>query len=74
MGGISWGDLGTNDFAASLISDRVAKWTKEVKRLAEIAESQPQTAFAAFVHRLVNQWTYHIRVSAVSSEESLRPL
>ena len=36
-------------------------WIDEIKRLAEVATSQPQAAYSAFTHGLTSCWTYLLR-------------
>ena len=46
-------------------------------QLSKIAETQPHTAYAAFMHGLASKWIYFLRVSdweALSLSEILKPL
>ena len=45
-------------FVENFIQDRIAEWVTEVENLSIIAESQPQAAYAIFIHCLVSRWNY----------------
>ena len=42
--------IGSQGFKNSYIDEKVAKWTRNIQRLAEIAQSQPHAAYAGFIH------------------------
>jgi len=42
--------LGTNDFKVSYMKEKVNEWCEKLKRLSEIAKSQPHAAYAAYIH------------------------
>ena len=44
--------LGSDDFVAGYVRDKVVSWVSEIEKLSVIAISQPQAAFAAFTHKL----------------------
>jgi hypothetical protein len=50
------------------IRKKVANWSANVKRLAEVALSQPQAAFAALTKSLQFEWSYCQRVIPACSE------
>ena len=37
---------------------KVSQWTTEVKQLADIAKTQPQAAYSAYVHGLSSRWIF----------------
>ena len=41
--------IGSHEFKNSYIDDKVARWKRDIERLAEIAQSQPHAAYAAFI-------------------------
>ena len=43
------------------VRNKVETWTNEIKRLAQVATSQPHAAFAAFTHGLSSRWSYLTR-------------
>jgi hypothetical protein len=50
--------VGTTSFRQSYVKHKVNKWVSTVKRLADVATTQPHAAFAAFTHCLQGQWTF----------------
>ena len=38
-----------------------SKWCSEVERLAEFAKTQPQAAYALFIHGEMHRFTYFLR-------------
>ena len=47
---------------------------KKVRRLAKFAATQPQAAYAAYTHGLINRWVYSLRVTTPVDESLLKPL
>ena len=50
--------IGCEDFVASFLQEKVAKWSQMVEDLSLIAETQPHAAYAGFTHGLRHKWTY----------------
>jgi len=44
--------LGTDNFFAAYVRDKVVSWVSAIEKLLVIAIAQPQAAFAAFTHML----------------------
>ena len=65
--------LGSQDFKKEYISEKVEQWMKEIGKLSEIAESQPQAAYSAYVHGYQHKFRYFLRTIANIREE-LKPL
>ena len=65
--------IGSESFKVAYASEKVEKWTKEVKKLAEIARSQPQAAYAAFTHGEQHRFSYFMR-TIPGMEELMQPL
>ena len=65
--------MGSQDFKKEYISEKVEQWMKEIEKLAEIAESQPQAAYSAYVHGYQHKFRYFLRTIADIREE-LKPL
>ena len=59
------GTVGTSDFTETYMESKVVEWVNEVQRLAEIAKSQPHSAFTAFTHGLVGRCIYQRKISDV---------
>lgn len=55
--------LGSEEYCAQIVYDKVMEWNKELKLLAEIAMSQPHATFAAFTHGFVHKFTYLARTT-----------
>ena len=53
--------LGTEDIVRQYVSKQASEWAEQVVRLAKIAASQPQCAYAAFRRSLSSRWTYLAR-------------
>ena len=65
--------LGGDGFQNQFVSAKISQWVSEVEKLAQIAKTQPQPAYAVFTHGLIGRWVYSTRVSAISSAQ-LQPL
>ena len=50
--------LGSRDFLEEYVGEKVDKWVAQVTRLVELATTQPQSSYAAFVFGLRHRWTY----------------
>ena len=50
--------IGTPGFRAKFVEKKVQSWLSAIKKLCEIAKSQPHAAFAVFTHCLQSQWTF----------------
>ena len=68
------GALGTEKFVQDFIADKVSDWTSEVRRLAKFTATQPQAAYAAYTHGLMNGWIYALRVTTQLKKASWNPL
>ena len=52
--------IGTEAFIESNIKSKFDSWTADLYLLSEIAKSQPQAVYAAFVHGVYSRWTYFL--------------
>ena len=68
------GALGSREFEMNMLQEKVTHWVSEIEQLSKIGRTQPHAAYAAFTHGLLGRWTYAMRVSAVSTDEILKPL
>ena len=66
--------LGSQEFKLNVSEEKVTHWVSEIEQLSKIGRTQPHAAYAAFTHGLQGRWTYAMRVSAVSTDEILKPL
>ncbi|XP_066922310.1 uncharacterized protein [Clytia hemisphaerica] len=67
------GTIGDDAFKSNYIKDLISKWIEQIKTLSDIAKSQPQCAYSAFVGGFVHKFTYHLRVLS-DIQEYLTPL
>ena len=65
--------IGSPTFVEDFFSLKVKEWTDEVEKLAAVAGSQPQAAYAAFVHGTKHKWNYLCRTTPNCSH-LLQPL
>ena len=65
--------IGTLDFITQWINNKVQSWVDEIHCLANISLSQPQSAFSALTHGVMNRWNYVFRTCPDIST-FLRPL
>ena len=50
--------LGSPHFVNQFVSEKVQRWSTELKQLSSIAISQPHAAFAAYTHGISSKWSY----------------
>jgi len=62
------GALGTDAFRQEFIEKAVEEWCQQVRRLAQLAETQPHAVYATLVHGMMSKWRYLLRVAKCSSE------
>ena len=60
--------LATVEFLNSYVQNRVSSWVGEIEKLSEIAITQPQAAYMAFMHVFLHRWSYIARTVPMSSE------
>lgn len=65
--------IGTVDFRKEYVSEKVNKWSREVTKLANFAQSQPHAAYAAFIHGEQHRFRFFMR-TIPDMEEYLKPL
>ena len=53
--------IGSRTFTEEYICSKVQTWSEEIKRLANVATTQPHAAYAAFTHGLSSRWSYLMR-------------
>ena len=67
------GFIGTAEGTAKYVEELVGDWLKQLKRLATIAKSEPQAAYAAFTAGFRHKITYFIR-TIPNIKEQMKPL
>ena len=65
--------LGSRTFVEEFVSKKVATWVTDVKQLAEIAHTQPQAAYAAYIHGLSSRWLF-LLCTVPDMQNVLQPL
>ena len=53
--------IGSNEFRVEYSKKKIAKWQAEVEKLAEIAKTEPQAAYAAYIHGEQHRFSYFLR-------------
>ena len=53
--------IGRRSFVEDYMNEKVNNWVGEVTKLASIATTHPQEAYAALTHGLTSKWTYFMR-------------
>ena len=49
--------IGSQEYVEEYVSSKVRAWSSSINVLSDIAKSQPQAAFSALTHGLLNKWT-----------------
>ena len=50
--------IGSEQYKEQYVTNKVDKWIKDIEILAEIAEDEPQAAYASFTKAISHRWTY----------------
>ena len=53
--------IGSRTFTEEYICSKVQTWSDEIKRLANVATTQPHAVYAAFTHGLSSRWLPYMR-------------
>ena len=64
--------IGTQAFVQRYVIQRVSEWVNAIERLFVFAQTQPQAAYAAFMHGLMSKWNYLRTVPNIG--DLLKPL
>ena len=65
--------LGSDEFKQAYIDEKVKIWCDRLKRLSEIAKSQPHVAYAAYIHGEQHRYTYFTR-TIIDIGSNLQPI
>ena len=65
--------VGSDEFVAAYLEEKVASWTEQVIQLTDIASTQPHAAYAAFVFGLRHRWTFVQRTMPTAGDH-MQPL
>ena len=53
--------IGSNTDKERYVKEKVTEWIKEVRKLSEIAKTEPHAAYTAFTFGLKHKWNYILR-------------
>ena len=65
--------VGSPEFVAAYLDEKVATWVEQVTHLADIATTQPHAAYAGFVFGLRHRWTF-IQRTMPTAGDHMQPL
>ena len=57
------GAIGSVSFMKEHVKHKVADWKDELIKLAQFAETQPHSSYAALTHGVQSKWSYHLRIT-----------
>ena len=60
--------VGSAEYVAAYLDEKVAHWSKQVIQLADVASTEPHAAYAAIVFGLRHRWTFVQRTMPTASE------
>ena len=55
--------IGTLEATDAFVSEKVSEWERDITDLAEIAESEPQLAYTAYVYGMSRRWQFLCRTT-----------
>ena len=58
-----WATIGSADFRTAYATEKVKEWYDEMEILSDFAKSQPQSAYAAFIHGEQHRFSYFLRTT-----------
>ena len=65
--------VGSSEFVAAYLNDKVAAWVAQANLLADVAATQPHAAYADFVFSLRHRWTFIQRTMPLAGDH-MQPL
>ncbi|KAG0724416.1 hypothetical protein GWK47_040617 [Chionoecetes opilio] len=65
--------IGTEEFKAKYVEEKVSEWVKEVGVLSGMAKTEPHAAYSAFTHGLQHRWSF-VKRTIPGISRLLRPL
>ncbi|KAG0724831.1 hypothetical protein GWK47_039790 [Chionoecetes opilio] len=65
--------IGTEEFKAKYVGEKVSEWVKEVDVLSDMAKTEPHAAYSAFTHGLQHRWSF-VKRTIPGISLLLRPL
>ena len=65
--------IGSEEYEKDYVDGKVTEWVGEIVKLAEIATTEPQACYSAYVFGLKHKWTYFLR-TIPDTQDLLEPL
>ena len=65
--------VGSAEYVATYLDQKVASWSEQVTQLADVAGTQPHAAYAAFAFGLRHRWTF-IQRTMPTTGDHMQPL
>lgn len=53
--------IGSTEYREEFVNEKIKGWCDEIRSLAEIAETDPHSAYSAFTHGMVSRWSFLTR-------------
>ena len=65
--------IGSEEYQKDYVDGKVTEWVGEIVKLAEIATTEPQACYSAYIFGLKHKWTYFLR-TIPDTQDLLEPL
>ena len=65
--------IGSQEYQKDYVDGKVTEWVGEIVKLAEIATTEPQACYSAYIFGLKHKWTYFLR-TVPDTQDLLEPL
>ena len=57
--------VGSQAHKENYVSEKVAKWVKDIEELSRLAQNEPQAVYACYTKAISHRWTYVQRTNEV---------
>ena len=64
--------IGTKDGITGFLAEKMEEWTKDIEALVEIAQTEPQLAYSAYVYGTSRRWQFVCRTTPGVSTELVK--
>ena len=65
--------IGSQEYQKHYVDGKVTEWVGEIVKLAEIATTEPQACYSAYIFGLKHKWNYFLR-TVPDTHDQLEPL
>ena len=66
---VIWGAvIGSQEFKAQYVSEKVKKWTEDVQELSRLAKDEPQAVYSCYTKAVCHKWAYVQRTIPETSQ------